>query len=105
MNKDKVLKKQVLDKRKNNTYQRKYGVSLEFVEDLKAKQKNRCAICKKVNHNLHVDHHHDSGTVRGLLCGTCNRGIGNLRESVDILLAAIKYLMFWSNKYKVKTNV
>lgn len=92
------------EKSKNRSYIRRYGITTQQVIDMKNHQKNRCAICNGIK-ELHVDHHHDTDTVRGLLCGTCNRGIGSLGESVDTLLAAVKYLMYWANKYKGKPNV
>lgn len=54
-------------------------------------QNNKCLICCKVK-KLVVDHDHNTGLVRGLLCDTCNRGIGYLKEEVEILRNAIKYL-------------
>ena len=65
------------------------------------KQKGRCAICdqaeKSVDSNgnvkwLAVDHNHSSGDVRGLLCNSCNTGIGKLGDSIKIMKSAIKYL-------------
>ena len=41
---------------------------------------------------LHIDHDHATGMVRDLLCHHCNLGIGNLRDSIDILRSAIAYL-------------
>lgn len=60
-----------------------------------------CAICEKPERSakkggrikdLAVDHDHETGAVRGLLCANCNKGIGNLGDSVDILIAAAAYL-------------
>lgn len=69
-------------------------------------QNNKCAICNNPEENicsrskkikfLSVDHNHETGEIRGLLCSKCNTGIGLLREDVDIFKNAIKYL----SKYK-----
>ena len=77
----------------------KYGMSLQDYEDILKKQGNRCAICKSTSNsdpnrknNFDVDHCHVTGVVRGLLCSNCNTGIGLLKDSVDNLNSAIKYL-------------
>ena len=54
-----------------------------------------CAICEAPppeNGSLHVDHDHETGEVRGLLCFSCNGGIGQFQEDPLILRAAIRYL-------------
>jgi hypothetical protein len=77
---------------KDMTYER----YLKMLED----QNYCCAICSihkdLVKRQLAVDHNHDTGEVRGLLCDACNGGIGKLKDSATILLKAIKYL----NKYE-----
>lgn len=50
-----------------------------------------CAICEG-GVDFVVDHCHTSGEVRGILCRTCNQGIGLLKESIKSLENAIKYL-------------
>lgn len=64
---------------------RVYGVCKE---DFKY---NYCAICG-ITERLHIDHCHNSGDVRGLLCSNCNLGIGNLKDNIKILKNAILYL-------------
>lgn len=60
---------------------------------------NRCAICAHVptgaawDRTLHVDHDHQTGEVRGLLCGNCNRGIGLLGDDPDVVFTAFTYLI------------
>jgi hypothetical protein len=52
-------------------------------------------ICRENNKNnrtLAVDHCHESGKIRGLLCLTCNVGLGMFKEDVDIMKNAIEYL-------------
>jgi hypothetical protein len=55
----------------------KYGISEKQYLDQLKKQNSSCAICKKhrnnFSYNLHVDHNHKSGKVRGLLCYYCNK--------------------------------
>lgn len=73
---------------------RRYGITLEEYEAMFAKQDGKCAICNGVcptGRNLAVDHDHDTGKVRGLLCSRCNQGIGQLRN-VATLQSAINYL-------------
>lgn len=74
---------------------RGYGISGHEYREMLARQEGVCAICGGVNSDgrqLFVDHDHGTSEVRGLLCNLCNRGIGNLRDSVDLLEAAIRYL-------------
>ena len=55
-----------------------------------------CAVCNKhqseMNRAISVDHDHETGQVRGLLCGACNRAIGILKDSADTLDKAATYL-------------
>lgn len=73
--------------------QRKYGLSPDDVEFLVVAQGGKCRICGAAEgKKLHVDHHHDSGLVRGLLCGKCNKAIGLLNEDPQLFEAATSYL-------------
>ena len=81
-----------------------YGITPEDYDRMYDQQSGRCAICSKVclrfgtataeqrNQVLCVDHDHTTGKVRGLLCGHCNRGIGNFGDDHAVLHAAIEYL-------------
>lgn len=80
-----------------------YGMELEEFDALRAAQDHRCAICRthedalprvrKGDHSsLFVDHDHDTGSVRGLLCQSCNLLVGHAREDARVLRAAIQYL-------------
>jgi hypothetical protein len=76
---------------------RRYGISSEDYERLLAEQRGSCAICGggpggSARH-FHVDHQHDTGEVRGLLCGNCNRGLGYLCEDPEIVRTAAEYLL------------
>lgn len=58
---------------------------------------NTCGICGATESSggkkqLHVDHDHTTGKIRGLLCNHCNLGIGHFKDDTELLQAAIKYL-------------
>lgn len=70
-----------------------YNLTPEQFATLLEQQDGACAICNKVPHStLHVDHCHTTGKVRGLLCSTCNTGLGMLGDSADSLEKALQYL-------------
>lgn len=74
-----------------------FGMTMEQYSELLEKQDGTCAICKKPQVNrsmgfLTVDHCHDKKNVRGLLCSTCNSGLGFFKDSPALLAAAIQYL-------------
>ncbi len=75
---------------------RAYAISDEFYEDMKARQNNCCDICgKHASENkqaLAIDHCHDTGKIRGLLCSTCNLALGYLNDNINLFANAIKYL-------------
>ena len=67
----------------------------EAFEKLNALQGGLCAVCKKpcsTNTALSLDHCHETGRIRGLLCMNCNTGIGRLGDNVEGLQAALDYL-------------
>lgn len=75
----------------------KYGITLQDYEDMLRAQGGVCAICGGVESNpkfnrLSVDHCHDTGAVRGLLCNRCNRALGLLNDDAILLRKAISYL-------------
>jgi Recombination endonuclease VII len=74
-----------------------YGITLDEYRRLLKKQNNACAICKKPERGkrfkrLSVDHDHETGKVRGLLCSSCNRSLGLMEEDPKALRAAARYL-------------
>ncbi len=74
---------------------RLYGISIEQYENMEALQQGLCAVCHKPEvgrRRLAVDHHHETGQTRQLLCGKCNKGIGLFAEVPDRLRQAALYL-------------
>ena len=63
------------------------------VEEAREFRKGRsCDICGCSDGQLHVDHNHATGKIRGVLCCTCNWGLGNFKDNSDLLRKAAKYL-------------
>ena len=97
---------------KDSDLQRRFGISLYDYSQMLLKQNGACAICKGTysGHRngepkaLAVDHDHKTGKVRGLLCEACNTGIGKLKEDVEILESAIRYLNNSTTTPKDVTN-
>jgi len=73
----------------------RYGITADQYEQLLDRQGGRCAICDKTptNKRLSVDHDHETGEVRGLLCSNCNHLLGLAQDSIDTLNKAIGYLV------------
>ena len=78
-----------------------YGISLEQYEQMFTEQKGVCAVCKLPEFrikrgsykSLDVDHNHDTGQVRGLLCSACNSSLGLLSEDPERILALFDYVV------------
>lgn len=71
-----------------------YGIDDEQYAVLMRRQQRACGICRQPHDErpLVVDHCHNSGEVRGLLCANCNNGLGHFRDRSDYLIGAIGYL-------------
>lgn len=78
-----------------------YGMTLEDHADMLESQQGRCAICgflpdpeaeKRADRTLEVDHDHETGEVRGLLCRRCNDALGKFGDDPDLVLTAACYL-------------
>jgi hypothetical protein len=97
----------------------KYGISPETFLKVWDKQEGNCAICKDALPNLMayenrrrgyaIDHNHDTGEFRGILCTECNVLLGMASDSPEILKEAVKYLETRGNysslSAEVKINV
>lgn len=71
-----------------------YGLSPERHKKLYDSQGGCCAVCNKPQAYSYicVDHNHETGEVRGLLCRNYNAALGNFHDSIDLLDKAIAYL-------------
>lgn len=79
--------------RRESRLRKAYGLEPEDFEQIRLNQQNRCAICKEeFSKTPYVDHCHQTGKVRGLLCHDCNTGIGLLKDSSWRLRDAASYL-------------
>jgi hypothetical protein len=83
------------------TLKRRYGITEADYQRMLAAQDGRCAICRTNEppkhkdgspKRWHVDHDHLTGVVRGLLCRSCNNGLGHFRDSAHLLMAALTYV-------------
>ena len=70
---------------------RRYGITAEEADEMLAEQGGLCAICR-TEPAAHVDHDHDTGGVRELLCFNCNGGLGQFRDDPEVLRAAAEYV-------------
>lgn len=72
-----------------------FGLTPEEYDKLLEAQNGVCAICRgscTTGKRLAVDHCHESGKVRGLLCGSCNTSLGKFKDSPDLLRRAADYV-------------
>ena len=85
---------------RKNQLRRKYGITEDDYDEMYRAQRGCCWICgthqSALKRRLNVDHDHDSGDVRALLCGHCNRGIGLLGDDPKTVQRAADYLRFHS---------
>lgn len=84
---------------KKGKLRRKYGITLDEFKEMKIIQNNQCGICgvsfdeAEFNKNFpNVDHNHETGKTRGILCTQCNSGMGFFNDNIELLEKAINYL-------------
>lgn len=82
---------------KRRSHLKRYGITPEQYDEMLAEQGGCCAACGTTEPggkgDFHVDHCHDSGEVRGLLCNNCNRGLGLLGDDLDGVMNIVYYLL------------
>ena len=82
---------------RRNSLKRRYGITVEQYDEMLAEQDGKCACCGTTepggHGGFHVDHCHDTGEVRGLLCHSCNAAIGGLGDNLEGVWNAMLYLV------------
>jgi hypothetical protein len=85
-----------LDKQRARMLKKKYGITPEKYDEMLSEQDYRCYICHKhedkLDRSLAVDHCHKTGKVRGLLCGNCNRFLGQIDDNINTAERLLEYL-------------
>jgi hypothetical protein len=86
-----------------------YGMSIQDFERMMYEQSNLCLICNnemtvgtRDGRTVNVDHDHDSGDIRGLLCTRCNNGLGCFDDNPDLMIAAAAYVMRYQITHEEK---
>lgn len=85
--------------RRNTWLKKEYGITVDKYDQMFEDQNGRCAICgkhrKEFKKDLAVDHNHNTGRVRQLLCQFCNTAYGFLCESEKLIMALLEYHRKW----------
>ena len=89
-------KKEILEYNRNYKLLRDFGITSKQYDEMLVSQKGCCKLCgkdgSKLTKRLAVDHCHETGAVRGLLCGTCNTALGLFYDNIELMKKAIKYV-------------
>ena len=73
-----------------------FGLTLEEYDEMLAAQGGVCQLCGRPpteGISLHIDHNHETGDIRGLLCFRCNNALGDFDDSPERLMSAVAYLL------------
>lgn len=89
-----------MNEQKDIHLRRNYGITLEAYNEIQAEQGAVCAICRThdvttKSDRLFVDHDHETGAVRALLCHRCNAGLGYFKDNIELMKCALSYLEFY----------
>jgi len=89
----KYFKERNTPEKNRETTLNKWGLTSESYNELLDKQEGKCAICFEIFEILVVDHDHKTNQIRGLLCDSCNKGLGHFKDNPMHLTSALDYLM------------
>ena len=97
-NRDKIR-----EQRRKTDISKRYGIDYGDFLDIIKYQNGKCAICgtnlpdidtvTKTRKLAFIDHNHATGKIRGVLCPSCNFGLGNFKDDINVLEGAIQYLV------------
>jgi len=85
---------------RNKQLKNSYKLTVEDFDRMLEDQKGLCGICKEPMAKAYVDHCHESGIVRELLCFSCNISLGHFKDNIETLKSAIAYLEKHNAKYR-----
>lgn len=94
-------KEKIAEAYRKHILQKRFGLSKEEYDSMLETQNSVCAICRKpcsTGRSLAVDHNHETGIIRSLLCRNCNVSIGLMKEDPELLRAAANYLELHKSK-------
>lgn len=86
---------------RKNHLKRKFNLSSDEYSAMMVSQDGKCAICglpSSPGKSLAVDHNHTTGKIRGLLCTTCNLGLGSFKDNANLLQRASEYLLRYDER-------
>jgi hypothetical protein len=94
LTKQKLYRQKNPDKHREIQLKRRYDLTLQQYNELLQVQNGVCAICgeKPGRKKLFVDLDHKTNKIRGLLCRSCNTGLGCFQDDINLLLKSTKYL-------------
>lgn len=90
-----ILAQKRADYQRNGTRRRNwfaYKLTHDQYEAMVRQCQGRCELCRRETKQLHVDHDHDTGAIRGLLCQACNFGLGYFRDNPEVMRRAARYV-------------
>lgn len=84
------------DRVRSAGFKNRYGITADDYDQMLQSQRGKCSICSRNQKDVRlpfvIDHNHETGKIRGLLCFRCNTGIGQLCDDIGLLKKAIAYL-------------